>query len=341
MIINAAAYIDGVRVDIDRETCAVPIGVDLHGEVPADVGPDSDISWNSPLPFVWVGLRMPDADELGAWCERLHVTDVVPKEVLAVHARPVLTVSGDTAQLVLRTVRYDEAEEIAMIGEVTIVATPRAIVTIRHGRTSPLGELRGELERDPERLRQGVTTVIAAVIGRVLEDYGPALDGFETDAVQVESEVFTATSDQPVRRLYKLKRELRRMLVAIESLEDPLKRMIRVLGPNASPEVLADLSEHLDQLRRTVSRGQSLSNLLDAVLTASLTQISVRQNDDMRKISAWVAMAAVPTAVAGIYGMNFDAMPELRWQFGSAVVLTVMAVTVALLYRSFKRSGWL
>ena len=264
MIINAAAYIDGVRVEIDRATLGVPLGVDLHNEVPAERRENSAPSWNSPLPFVWVGLRMPDADELGAWCDRLRVTDVVPKEVLAVHARPVLTVSGDTAQLVLRTVRYDEADEIAMIGEVTIVATPRAIVTIRHGRTSPLGELRGELERDPERLRHGVATVIAAVIGRVLEDYGPALDGFETDAVQVEAT--GVHGDQPSTGA---------PLVQTEARTTPDARRDRVAGGPAEADdscprtervadVLADLGEHLDQLRRTVSRGRSLSNLVDA-----------------------------------------------------------------------------
>ena len=197
------------------------------------------------------------------------------------------------------------------------------------------------LERHPEQLRLGVTGLMAAVIGRVLDDYGPALDGFEIDAVDVEGQVFTDTANQPVQRLYKLKRELRRMLLTIESLEDPLQRMIRVLGPTASHEVVADLNEHLDLLRRTVKRGHSLSNLLDAALTASLTQISVRQNDDMRKISVWVAMAAVPTMVAGIYGMNFDSMPELRWQFGYPLVLGSMALVVGVLYRSFKRSGWL
>jgi magnesium transporter len=131
------------------------------------------------------------------------------------------------------------------------------------------------------------------------------------------------------------------MLVAIDSLDDPLARLIRARGPHLPRPVLDDLNEASDQLDRAVTRAHSLSGLLDAALTASLTQISVRQNDDMRKISAWVAMAAVPTMVAGIYGMNFEEMPELEWTFGYPAVISLTAIVVAVLYRRFKKSGWL
>jgi magnesium transporter len=144
-----------------------------------------------------------------------------------------------------------------------------------------------------------------------------------------------------VQRLYKLKRELRRMIVAIDSLDDLLARFIRLHDSQFPPEALRDLNEATDQLVRAVTRAHSLSGLLDAALTASLTQISVRQNDDMRKISAWVAMAAVPTMIAGIYGMNFENMPELEWIYGYPLVLSLTAAAVALLYRQFKKSGWL
>ena len=131
------------------------------------------------------------------------------------------------------------------------------------------------------------------------------------------------------------------MVVAIDSLDDPLARLIRVRGPQMAPGILHDLNEASDQLDRAVTRAHSLSGLLDAALTASLTQITVRQNDDMRKISAWVAMAAVPTMVAGIYGMNFEHMPELQWAIGYPVVLGATGVAVGFLYRRFKKSGWL
>jgi magnesium transporter len=253
----------------------------------------------------------------------------------------VLSLDGPTVQLVLRTARYDDQNETVVLGEMTLLVGPRSIVSIRHGQASQLAQVRKALERDADHLRLGPMAVLAAVVGRVFDDYGPALDGFENDVIQVETDVFTETHRQPVERLYRLKREVRRLLVAIDTLQDPLNRLIRVLGRTLPPEVVADLNEAADQLDRAVTRANSLSGLLDAALTASLTQITVRQNDDMRKISAWVAMAAVPTMIAGIYGMNFDTMPELGWDLGYPLVLSFMGVTVAVMYRVFKRSGWL
>jgi magnesium transporter len=284
---------------------------------------------------------MPNEHELASACRPLGLDEVSVSEVLTPHARPVLTVDEDTLQLVLRTARYDDRTESIALGEMTLLVAPTSIVSIRHGQASTLSEVRTRLEGQPERLRLGPSVVLAAVVDRVIGDYGPALDGFENDVLEVEQDVFSDSGRQPVQRLYRLKREVRRMLVAIDSLQDPLNRLIRALGDQMPAEVVADLHEAADQLDRAVTRAHSLSGLLDAALTASLTQITVKQNDDMRKISAWVAMAAVPTMVAGIYGMNFDTMPELRWQLGYPLVLGITALVVALLYRSFKRGGWL
>ncbi len=346
MIVDCAAYVDGRRVEIDpaspsiRRWATAPGG---GGRSTSD-GVDEACGSDRFVPadgFFWLGLRMPDQDELASVCRKLHFDEVSPDEILTPHTRPVLALDGSTLQLVLRTARYEDSAERIALGEMTLLVGPRSVVSVRHGRASPLAEVRAALERDPQRLRLGPTAVLAAVVGRVIDDYGPALDGFENDAVEVEEEVFSATGGQPVKRLYNLKREVRRMLIAIDSLQDPLNRMLRAVGHDMPPEVLADLHEAADQLDRAVTRAASLSGLLDAALAASLTQITVRQNDDMRKISAWVAMAAVPTMVAGIYGMNFDVMPELTWSFGYPLVLVVMALVVTALYRSFKRSGWL
>ncbi len=291
--------------------------------------------------FVWLGLRMPDQAELQEGMDSLGITGVSALDVLTPHARPVLTVEGSIVQLVLRTAAYEDRNETIALGEMTVLVGPRAVITIRHGQASQLSSARAALEADPDRLRLGPVAVVAAVVNVVIDGYGPALDGFENDVIEVERDVFSDSNRQPVQRLYRLKREVRRMIVAIDSLDDPLARLIRVRGPQFAPEVLHDLNEASDQLDRAVTRAHSLSGLLDAALTASLTQITVRQNDDMRKISAWVAMAAVPTMVAGIYGMNFENMPELQWAVGYPVVLSFTAIAVALLYRQFKKSGWL
>jgi magnesium transporter len=291
--------------------------------------------------FVWLGLRMPDQAELQQGMDSLGITGVSASDVLTPHARPVLTVEGPVVQLVLRTAAYEDRNETIALGEMTLLVGPRSVLTIRHGQASELSSARAALEADPDRLRLGPAAVVAAVVNVVIDGYGPALDGFENDVIEVERDVFSDSNRQPVQRLYKLKREVRRMIVAIDSLDDPLARLIRVRGSHMPAPILHDLNEASDQLDRAVTRAHSLSGLLDAALTASLTQISVRQNDDMRKISAWVAMAAIPTVVAAIYGMNFENMPELEWAAGYPLVLSLTAIAVALLYRQFKKSGWL
>jgi magnesium transporter len=291
--------------------------------------------------FVWLGLRMPDQAELQQGMDSLGMVGVSALDVLTPHARPVLTVDGPIVQLVLRTAAYEDRNETIALGEMTLLFGPRSVLTIRHGQASSLSSARAALEADPDRLRLGPAAVVAAVVNVVIDGYGPALDGFENDVIEVEGDVFSDSIRQPVQRLYRLKREVRRMIVAIDSLDDPLARLIKVRGSHFPPPVLHDLNEAADQLDRAVTRAHSLSGLLDAALTASLTQITVRQNDDMRKISAWVAMAVVPTMVAGIYGMNFENMPELEWAGGYPLVLSLTAIAVALLYRQFKKSGWL
>ena len=354
MIVDCAAYVDGRRMEVDPRSPAIrrwATPVDVGEPPPGTDGTDRPGGTGLDDPcadaavddggFFWLGLRMPDEDELAAVCEDLCFTEVSADEILTPHTRPVLTLDGATLQLVLRTARYEDQAERIALGEMTMLVGPRSIVSIRHGRASPLAEVRASLERDPERLRLGPPAVLAAVVERVIDDYGPALDGFENDAVEVEQQVFSASGAQPTKRLYHLKREVRRMLIAIDSLQDPLNRLIRVIGDDLPAEVVADLHESADQLDRAVTRAISLSELLDAALAASLSQIGIRQNDDMRKISAWVAMAAVPTLLAGIYGMNFRTLPLLTWHLGDEVILAVMVIVVILLFRMFKRSGWL
>ena len=320
--IDCAAYVDGRRREFDPDTMTIDDPVVEGG-------------------FVWLGLRMPDDAELQQGMNALAITGVSVADVLMPHARPVLTVEGPIVQLVLRTAAYEDRSETIALGEMTVLMGPRSVITIRHGEASELASARAALEADPARLGLGPAAVVAAVVNVVIDGYGPALDGFENDVLEVEGDVFSDSNRQPVQRLYELKREVRRMVVAIDSLDDPLARLIRVRGPQMAPGILHDLNEASDQLDRAVTRAHSLSGLLDAALTASLTQITVRQNDDMRKISAWVAMAAVPTMVAGIYGMNFEHMPELQWAIGYPVVLGATGVAVGFLYRRFKKSGWL
>ena len=324
VIVDCALYEDGRRLTYDV-ACGSLAALDDHPEA-----------------FAWIGFAMPSADELTEACDLLGITDEIDvDEILAPHRQPVLSVEGKVVHVVLRTARYVDREEKISLGELTLLVTERAVISIRYGHASPLSKLRHELEAEPELLQAGPTAVLVAIIEQVIADYSPALNGFEQDVIEVERDVFSDGGPQPVRRLFRLKSEVRTFQSPLEALPEPLARLSRLVRRFAHPDVIEDLSEALDQLDRTVIRTRSLSNLLDAALTASLAQTSIQQNEDMRKISAWVAMAAVPTLIAGIYGMNFRHMPELDSTIGYPAVMIGMGLIVFGLYRFFRKNGWL
>jgi magnesium transporter len=198
------------------------------------------------------------------------------------------------------------------------------------------------MEARPDLVALGPAAVLYGVVDRVVDDYVPVITGLDDDIREVELQVFSdADHANPVERIYKLKREVLEMQQATTPLLEPLQQ----LSTRALPWVAADTREYFrdvdDHLRRVKEQVDTFSELLTSVLEANLTRVSVRQNEDMRKISAWVAIAAVPTMVAGIYGMNFEHMPELDKTWGYPAVLALIAIACGLLYRAFRRSGWL
>ncbi len=321
MIVDCAAYAEGCR---QTGTLAL----------------DEAREWlDRPGHFVWLGLRMPGQDEIDRVEEFLGIDHDDLDEALTPHLRPVLSIRPEFTWVVLRTVRYDIRRAAIVLGELSVMAGPNFVVTIRYGQGSPLTGLRERLEAEDEV--NTPAAVLAAIVDLVIEDHRAALDAFEQDAIAAEREVFSDTKAREARHLLDLKRQSRDLFLAIEPLQEPLRRIARRLGPKAGPDVLADIEEAGDKLAGMVQRVHTLSDLLDAAIDANLTQVSLQQNSDMRKISAWVAIAAVPTMLAGIYGMNFETFPELTWRFGYPLVLAVMATAAGLLYRAFRRSGWL
>jgi magnesium transporter len=329
VLVDCALYENGKRLDLPSSLEALD-ALDDH-----------------PAAFAWVGLQMPQHEELREVAERLGIAEHIDVEsVLAPHRRPVMSADGPVLEVVLRTAKYVDSAEVISLGELTLLVTDRAIVSLRFGQASPLATLRATLEREPERLAAGSYGVLGEILVKAIADFSPALDGFEHDLTEVEQDVFSESGPQPVRRLFHLKREVRQFQAPLEALDEPLARLTRFMTrtcrvSGVPTDILDDLATAQHQLNRTVSRTRSLSNLLDAALTASLAQTGVKQNEDMRKISAWVAIGGLNTLIAGVYGMNFEHMPELEWTLGYPLVLGFMAVVSAVLHRYFQKSGWL
>jgi magnesium transporter len=215
------------------------------------------------------------------------------------------------------------------------------LITVRHGEASSLAGARETLEQDPKRLRCGPSAALHAILDRVVDDYTPALEGLENDIDEVEEQLFSERRADLAQRIYRLQREVLEFRRAVAPLVDPVDRLARGHYEQVHPEIRAYFNDVNDHLIRSRDQLDQMRDLLAGSLQANLAQVGVRQNEDMRRISAWVAIIAVPTAIAGIYGMNFDHMPELRWELGYPGAILVMATICTYLYYRFKRAGWL
>jgi magnesium transporter len=291
--------------------------------------------------FAWIGMYEPTEEEFDSIQREFRLHPLAVEDAINAHQRPKLEPFDDMLLLVLKTARYVDPIEVVKIGEILIFLGEDYIITVRHGEASPLDGVRRSLEADPELLRHGPGAVLHAIVDRVVDDYGPAIEGLENDVVEVEEQVFTPDQPNPAERIYRLKREVLQFLHATVPLIDPVERLAKGQFGQVHPEIHPYFRDVNDHLVRARDQLEGLNDLLSSVLDANLTQVSVRQNEDMRKISAYVAMAAVPTLIAGIYGMNFEHMPELGWTFGYPLALLLMLSIVGFLFWRFKRAGWL
>jgi magnesium transporter len=323
VIVDSAVYEDGRRRDGN---------LDVHEAMEA---------CREPRCFTWIGLYEPTETEFESIRQEFNLHPLAVEDAIHAHQRPKLEVFDDMVFLVLKTARYIDPYEVVKVGEILIFLGDEFIITVRHGAASPLDGVRRALEDDPELLRHGPGAVLHAIVDRVVDDYSPAIAGLENDVGEVEEQVFTPGRANPAERIYRLKREVLEFLHATVPLIDPVERLAGGHYGQVHPEVRTYFRDVNDHLERARDRLEGLNDLLSSVLQANLTQVSVRQNEDLRKISAWVAILAVPTAIAAIYGMNFEHMPELTWTFGYPLVLGVMACACGFLFWRFKRAGWL
>ena len=325
MIVDCAIYEDGERRAGDLDVA----------EAARAAGDDSTPA------FAWLGVHEPTTEEFDAVRREFDLHELAVEDAVEAHERPKLEVYGETLFVVLKTLRYIDSEEVIRSGEIMLFVNPAFVITVRHGDASDLHPVREAIEKRPDLLRCGPGAILHAVIDRVVDDYEPAVQGIEVDIQQVEEQVFSDDGANPAERIYRLEREVLEMQRAVVPLAAPVDRLARGHFDLVSPEMRDYFRDVHDHLLRVAGRVEGFRDLLSSALQANLTQVTVRQNADMRRISAWVAILAVPTMIAGIYGMNFEHMPELSWRYGYPAVLVVIVVACGILYRAFRRAGWL
>ncbi|MYV49527.1 magnesium/cobalt transporter CorA [Streptomyces sp. SID2888] len=332
VIIDCAIYRDGRRT----------AGPEDLSDALAEARASSDA-------FLWIGLHEPTRDEFGRVTEEFGLHPLAVEDALKAHQRPKLEVYNDSLFVVLKPVSYEPHSDTVSTGELMIFLGDSFVVTVRHGSDVPLGPVRSHLEEQPETLRHGPTGVLYSVADSVVDHYLDVATELQTDLEELEAEVFSPSgggSRHTASRIYSFKRQVLEFRRATGPLAAPLARLagqgtygatVPFVQERSRP-FFRDVTDHLARVNESV---EALDRLVSDILSAHLAQMSVRQNDDMRKISAWAAMAAVPTMIAGIYGMNFAHMPELHWLWSYPAVIVVMAMLEVLLYRLFKRRGWM
>ncbi len=297
--------------------------------------------------FVWLGLKDPQDADLVALSSQFDLHPLAIEDAVHGHTRSKLEMFGDDLFMVISTVAYVDHEkwtdtsEVVATGQVMIFLGDHFVITVRRGEHAQLSSLRRSLEADPDRLARGPSEVLYAIADKIIDDYLQVVAEFEKDVDQIETSVFSRQGQREVERVYQLKRELIEFKRSVMPLGAPLLRLATRELPVVPPEAKAyfrELADHHTEAREAVA---TFDEVLTSMLQASLARASVTDNEDVRKISAWVAIVAVPTMVAGIYGMNFDYMPETTWKYGYFLVLALIALIMVTLYINFKRNRWL
>ena len=326
MIVDQAIYRQGQRLPCGDLSDALE---DLRG------GDD-------PHAFLWIGLKNPTDAEFDLVNDELKLHPLAVEDAVKGNQRPKVELYDNTIFVVMKTLRYIEETSDIETGEVMLFVGDRFVVTVRRGEANPLAGVRQSLEAATDTLRHGEIAVVHAVMDSIIDNYVSIDAELQKDLEEIEEAVFSGSQHASSSTIYRLKREVLEFRRAAVPLSAPLKMLHDgSRSPLPQKEVRLLFRDVADHLLAVIDHVASYDRLLTDILNAHLAQISVQQNGDMRKISAWVAIAAVPTMIAGIYGMNFDNMPELKWHYGYYIVVGVMAAACLGLYRAFRKSGWL
>jgi magnesium transporter len=322
-VVNSAAYAGGLRV----------------GEVAIE-----DISevLKQPDRFVWIGLHEPDAELPAEVQKEFSLHDLAVEDAARAHQRPKLERYGESLFIVLRTAHLDRATGEIEFGETHLFVGANYVVSVRHGPSLPYVEVRSRCEASPDLLARGPGFVLYSLMDFIVDQYFPLVDALEDKLEALEDNIFRQTlTRETTERIYQLKRILLEVKRGVAPLVDMCNRLMRAdttLIPDDVRLYFRDVYDHAIRINEMID---VLRELLTTALEANLSLVAVSQNDAMKRLAGWAAIIAVPTMIAGIYGMNFKFMPELDWLFGYPMAMALMIGACGFLYYKFKRSGWL
>ncbi|MEX1178529.1 MAG: magnesium and cobalt transport protein CorA [Nitriliruptor sp.] len=324
MIVDRRVYRDGVRQGVEGDLADV-----------IEAGRDR------PETFVWLDLVEPSDDEFVDVAAAYDLHPLAVEDAVHAHQRPKLERFGEGSLVVLKTLRCGAGGDAVVVGEVLVLVGPSYVITVRHGSGALLAATHDRLEADPALLARGPAAVVHAVADEIVDGYGGVLDVLEGELDALEEVVFSPGRGDHAERLYGLRREVQAARRAVDPLVSVTERLSQVPGIGLGTDLEAYFRDVHDHAMRGRDRLASIEVLADSALDAHLAQVGIQQNEDMRRISAWVAIAAAPTLIAGIYGMNFERMPELQWAFGYPMALGLIVTICVSLYLGFRRNGWL
>jgi magnesium transporter len=297
--------------------------------------------------FVWIGLHEPDEHQMQDVADTFGLHELAVEDAVHAHQRPKLERYDETLFLVLKTVNYVPHESVVLprqiveTGEIMVFVGKNFVITVRHGEHGGLADVRKRLDTDPEHIRLGPYAVMHAVADYVVDRYVEVTNLMETDIDTIEEVAFAPGTRTDVEPIYQIKREVVELRRAVAPLSIPFRRMQTEHKDLISKEVRRYLRDVADHQTRAAEQIAGYDEMLSSLVQAALARVGMQQNTDMRKMSAWAAIIAVPTMIAGIYGMNFDHMPALHWSFSYPLVLAVMVGICVVLHRAFRRNGWL
>lgn len=321
----------------------VDIGLYINGK--RESGPD-DISElvkvaQEAQGYVWIGLSEPTEAEFNHVVGELKFHPLAVEDAISAKQRPKIEDYNGLTFFVIKTVFYDELKSEITTGELLCFIDKHFIVIVRHGSGSPLTTVRHDFEQHPAQVKLGPFAVLHAVVDRVIDGYTTIATELENDVINIESKVFGGNRKTYSQEIYFLKREVIEYRHAIEPLLAPLQKIASETNFLEINLIKPFFRDTIDHLQHACEHAAGMDSLLTTVLQADLAHVQVRQNEDVRRISAWVALAAGPTMVAGIYGMNFEHMPELTWKYGYGIVMTMIGLLSGFLFYKFKKSKWL